>query len=100
MMMMMMMIIFIILFQCSKSCNTGIRTREVKCLDDLQHIATACDTAEKPAIRQTCNTQPCTLRPNDKQADQHSSRMYTCYSYLYAISTLPVIGAVSGWRAF
>ncbi|KAH9491903.1 hypothetical protein Btru_029015, partial [Bulinus truncatus] len=45
--------------ECSKTCGTGVRTREIKCLDG-NHVQSAdCDKALKPSRRQPCSTQPC-----------------------------------------
>lgn len=48
-----------ICFQCSASCGTGFKTREVKCMDpDLIH-SVECTANYKPSRRQTCNTDSC-----------------------------------------
>ncbi|BFY99091.1 hypothetical protein BsWGS_02131 [Bradybaena similaris] len=45
--------------ECSHSCDTGVKTREVKCLDDNWTPSPDCDKNLKPSRRQPCNTQPC-----------------------------------------
>lgn len=48
--------------ECSRSCDTGLRLREVKCLDENQEPSQSCDPLEKPETRQSCNTQKCPSR--------------------------------------
>lgn len=50
---------FLFSVQCSKSCETGFRTREIKCMDEAQRPSTQCPLEEKPETRQTCNAMPC-----------------------------------------
>ncbi|XP_012940226.2 thrombospondin type-1 domain-containing protein 4 [Aplysia californica] len=45
--------------ECSKSCGTGVRTREAKCLDSTLTASPDCDKSHKPNRRQSCNKQPC-----------------------------------------
>ncbi|XP_067667285.1 A disintegrin and metalloproteinase with thrombospondin motifs 9-like [Haliotis asinina] len=49
--------------ECSKSCGTGYRTREVKCLAPNQQPSAECPTRGKPRTREPCNTQSCVARP-------------------------------------
>ncbi|XP_066517793.1 ADAMTS-like protein 2 [Hoplias malabaricus] len=44
--------------QCSKTCGSGVRLREVKCYqgDEIGH---SCDSALKPQARQSCEIQTC-----------------------------------------
>ncbi|XP_046373592.2 uncharacterized protein LOC124147034 [Haliotis rufescens] len=49
--------------ECSKSCGTGYRTREVKCLDPNQQPSAECPARSKPRTREPCNTQSCVARP-------------------------------------
>ncbi|XP_064608756.1 thrombospondin type-1 domain-containing protein 4-like isoform X2 [Liolophura sinensis] len=53
--------------QCSASCGTGYRTREVKCLDDKQVPSPDCRQNDKPVIRESCNVHSChrTHKPTD-----------------------------------
>ena len=46
-------------FQCSKTCGTGVRTREVKCVDSTFTPSADCAKDKKPSRRQPCNTQKC-----------------------------------------
>lgn len=46
--------------ECSQSCGTGHRTREVRCLDPQQEASSDCDLADKPRTREPCNTERCT----------------------------------------
>lgn len=50
------------MLQCSRSCDTGLRTREVKCLDANEDLSQSCAAEEKPELKQTCNTNPCLSR--------------------------------------
>ena len=49
------------LFQCSKSCGTGIKQRDVKCLDSDLTPDSCCLAEDKPVLRPTCNTQTCDM---------------------------------------
>ncbi|KAK2168208.1 hypothetical protein LSH36_19g03030 [Paralvinella palmiformis] len=45
--------------ECSKSCGTGFKTREVKCLSADRRPSSLCDLTLKPDTRQTCNMLRC-----------------------------------------
>ncbi|XP_055956376.1 uncharacterized protein LOC126819637 [Patella vulgata] len=45
--------------ECSKTCDTGVKTRKVKCLDGNQQVSANCDTSKKPRIRDSCNSRKC-----------------------------------------
>ena len=47
------------LCQCSKSCGTGIKTREVKCLDPSLQPSLACNNKRRPHERRPCNKHAC-----------------------------------------
>uniref|UniRef100_A0A8W8I7F3 PLAC domain-containing protein n=1 Tax=Magallana gigas TaxID=29159 RepID=A0A8W8I7F3_MAGGI len=46
--------------QCSASCGTGTRTREVRCMDPELAPSSTCTANKKPSQQNICNTQPCT----------------------------------------
>ncbi|XP_033749508.1 ADAMTS-like protein 4 isoform X2 [Pecten maximus] len=52
--------------QCSKSCDTGTRTREIKCLDPKLHPNSACPVTSRPSRRSACNKQSCELPQLDE----------------------------------
>lgn len=58
--------------ECSRSCDTGLRLREVKCLDENQAPSQSCDPLAKPDTKQTCNTQRCTASRAEHQSDTQS----------------------------
>ncbi|CAG5120770.1 unnamed protein product, partial [Candidula unifasciata] len=45
--------------QCSQSCGTGYRSREVKCLDSEQKLQEDCPLNTKPKTRDACNIHSC-----------------------------------------
>ena len=45
--------------QCSRSCNTGYRVREVRCLADNISPSDRCDPTLTPESREECNKHPC-----------------------------------------
>ncbi|CAG5116958.1 unnamed protein product, partial [Candidula unifasciata] len=45
--------------RCSKTCGTGSRTREVRCLDPDQNDADDCPLEARPRTRESCNTHSC-----------------------------------------
>ncbi|XP_070543141.1 thrombospondin type-1 domain-containing protein 4-like isoform X2 [Ptychodera flava] len=56
--------------ECSKTCGSGHRTREVKCLDGEKQNSLSCDENKKPHARHSCNTTPCpTVAPKRKSND-------------------------------
>jgi hypothetical protein len=55
--------------ECSRSCDTGLQNREVKCLDVDQQQSESCDPDLRPEVRQTCNVHAC---PSSSQSSgQH-----------------------------
>lgn len=48
-----------LLFQCSKSCDSGKRNRIVQCLDAVGEYSTGCDANIRPATTEYCNTVRC-----------------------------------------
>ncbi|KAK2831632.1 hypothetical protein Q7C36_016718 [Tachysurus vachellii] len=44
--------------QCSKTCGSGVRVREVKCYQG-EEIGHSCDSTLKPQARQSCEVQAC-----------------------------------------
>ncbi|MBN3296665.1 ATL2 protein, partial [Amia calva] len=56
--------------QCSKTCGSGVKVREVKCYQG-EEIGHSCDSGFKPEFRQTCEVQPCpTEAPDDACQDK------------------------------
>ncbi|XP_048398911.2 thrombospondin type-1 domain-containing protein 4 isoform X2 [Stegostoma tigrinum] len=44
---------------CSKSCESGYRVREVRCLADDMTQSNSCDSFLRPIDKEVCNTNPC-----------------------------------------
>ena len=47
------------IFQCSKSCDTGLQVREIKCMDEYQRWSKACDELKKPTTYRSCAIAKC-----------------------------------------
>ena len=67
--------IFIYLFQCSKTCGTGTKSRDILCLDSGLLPTSSCLSSDKPTVRRTCNTQSCDLPQLDEGQLQLTSFM-------------------------
>lgn len=46
-------------FKCSKTCDTGVRTREIKCLSENYQASLDCDLKKKPHFREYCLKSDC-----------------------------------------
>ncbi|XP_053362788.1 ADAMTS-like protein 2 isoform X2 [Clarias gariepinus] len=56
--------------QCSKTCGSGVRVREVRCYQG-EEIGHSCDSTLKPQARQSCEVQACpTEAPEDVCEDK------------------------------
>ncbi|CAI9731451.1 type-1 domain-containing 4-like isoform X1 [Octopus vulgaris] len=47
--------------ECSRTCDLGHRTREVKCLTEDNKASLDCDVKKKPNKRESCNIQECSM---------------------------------------
>ncbi|KAJ8304410.1 hypothetical protein KUTeg_017993 [Tegillarca granosa] len=64
--------------QCSVSCGTGTKTREIKCLDSELQPSTSCDQSKRPSRRHTCNTQDCEQPQLDDQDPRCRDKFKLC----------------------
>ncbi|XP_071385745.1 thrombospondin type-1 domain-containing protein 4 [Centroberyx affinis] len=60
---------------CSRSCNSGYRVREVRCLTDNIIPSDHCDPSLTPESREECNTQPCVAEIDPSCRDQYHNCM-------------------------
>uniref|UniRef100_H2ZWM1 Si:ch211-267e7.3 n=1 Tax=Latimeria chalumnae TaxID=7897 RepID=H2ZWM1_LATCH len=51
--------------QCSKTCGSGVKVREVKCYQG-EELGQGCDPTAKPEVKQTCQIQPCPTEAPDE----------------------------------
>ncbi|XP_062902795.1 thrombospondin type-1 domain-containing protein 4 isoform X1 [Mobula hypostoma] len=56
---------------CSKSCESGYRVREVRCLADDMTQSNNCDSFLMPVDREICNTDPCIPEIDEKCRDMY-----------------------------
>ncbi|XP_036690144.1 ADAMTS-like protein 4 isoform X2 [Balaenoptera musculus] len=54
---------------CSRSCQGGMQTREVQCLTANQTLSIRCPPHLRPSRKRSCNSQPCSQRPDDQCKD-------------------------------
>ncbi|XP_043934504.1 thrombospondin type-1 domain-containing protein 4 [Protopterus annectens] len=54
---------------CSKSCDSGFRVREVRCLSDDMTPSDVCDPLLRPEDKESCNTQACIPEIDEKCKD-------------------------------
>ncbi|XP_029139035.1 ADAMTS-like protein 2 [Protobothrops mucrosquamatus] len=58
--------------QCSKTCGTGLRFREVKCYQG-ETLGQGCESASRPEARQACQLQPCPTNAPDEDCDDKAT---------------------------
>ena len=60
--------------QCSQSCGSGVKTREIKCLDISLTASPDCDKSSKPSRRQSCNKHICDDVTSDSDRDKQAAQ--------------------------
>nr|XP_056700675.1 ADAMTS-like protein 2 [Euleptes europaea] len=58
--------------QCSKTCGTGLRVREVKCYQG-EALGQGCDSSSKPEAKQICQLQLCPTDAPDEDCEDKAS---------------------------
>ncbi|XP_015284634.1 PREDICTED: ADAMTS-like protein 2 [Gekko japonicus] len=58
--------------QCSKTCGTGLRVREVKCYQG-EALGHGCDSSSKPEAKQICQLQLCPTDAPDEDCEDKAS---------------------------
>ncbi|XP_072854273.2 ADAMTS-like protein 2 isoform X2 [Pogona vitticeps] len=58
--------------QCSKTCGTGLRFREVKCYQG-ETLGQGCESASKPEAKQTCQLQLCPTDTPDEDCEDKAT---------------------------
>nr|XP_006823201.1 PREDICTED: LOW QUALITY PROTEIN: thrombospondin type-1 domain-containing protein 4-like [Saccoglossus kowalevskii] len=61
--------------ECTKTCDGGSRSREIKCLDEEGHHTQYCSDDNKPSTRESCNIMPCPTRLPDGAC---KDKFYNC----------------------
>lgn len=61
--------------QCSVTCGSGVRSREVRCLEGNYRPVGGCDPATQPETTESCNANPCNTAP--PPPDQECRDKYT-----------------------
>uniref|UniRef100_A0A8C1IUL0 Thrombospondin type 1 domain containing 4 n=1 Tax=Cyprinus carpio TaxID=7962 RepID=A0A8C1IUL0_CYPCA len=56
---------------CSKTCETGYRVREVRCLTDDMMTSERCDETLKPPDKEECHPEPCLPLIDEKCRDKY-----------------------------
>ncbi|XP_045215703.2 A disintegrin and metalloproteinase with thrombospondin motifs 18-like isoform X1 [Mercenaria mercenaria] len=60
--------------QCSVTCGSGQRSRDIRCLDSNMQTSSSCDPAKKPADRELCTQRRCPLADESMPADNTNQR--------------------------
>ena len=61
--------------QCTRSCDTGLQHREIKCLDADQLPSQSCDADLRPDLRRTCNHHACPSTPLSSSSEPRDSHV-------------------------
>uniref|UniRef100_A0A4X1SG28 Uncharacterized protein n=1 Tax=Sus scrofa TaxID=9823 RepID=A0A4X1SG28_PIG len=81
---------------CSRSCQGGVQTREVQCLTANQTLSTRCPPHLRPSRKRSCNSQPCSQRPDDQCKDSSPHCPWWCRPGSASIPTIhPPVAALA-----
>lgn len=71
--------------QCTKTCGSGLKVREVKCYQG-DEVGLSCDSALKPAARQSCEIQPC---PTEAPGNTHTHTLFDSWALMLVSQSIP-----------
>ncbi|XP_070210534.1 thrombospondin type-1 domain-containing protein 4-like isoform X2 [Littorina saxatilis] len=62
--------------QCTVTCGSGVKTRDVKCLDENQQPSRSCDRSRAPSSRDSCELSLCRDRQEVRDRPPQTSRTH------------------------
>ncbi|KAK7600857.1 hypothetical protein V9T40_008298 [Parthenolecanium corni] len=62
---------------CTRSCDSGVQRREVRCVNEDSKPSIDCEEDEKPATRRSCNMQRCAIYSDTKEIDSNIQETQT-----------------------
>ncbi|XP_046350482.2 thrombospondin type-1 domain-containing protein 4-like [Haliotis rufescens] len=70
--------------ECSVTCGAGMKSRQVKCLDQQQRRARSCERSQKPPARENCQMRDCRLPQATRASPTCRDQYRSCQVVLQA----------------